>query len=206
MLVFKKNIYDKKEWESFGASRVADPEYKRRFDPHHFVEVALVEEEEIISFLERQPKQFWGEDGKKFYPHAYKIGGIEIIKKLLSILKQGFQDRSTWHHMNAYHLCLLYDVLIRFAFNFNHDMDEERLKSLPELQGKALQVDLFVKEYFTNTVFLLDEDRYNSLTPEEKLKLGSDCPCQFAVINGLLPTREEMELREARDYPYSIYV
>jgi hypothetical protein len=36
--------------------------------------------------------------------------------------------------------------------------------------------------------------------------MGYDCPCQFAVINGLAPTKKEMELQIFQGYPYSIYV
>ena len=58
------------------------------------------------------------------------------------------------------------------------------------------RIELFIKNYFFNTVFLLNEEQYNSLTRETKVKLGYDCPFQFAVINGLTPTKEEMELQK----------
>ena len=64
----------------------------------------------------------------------------------------------------------------------------------------------FICKVFYNTVFLLDEDNFDSLSSEEQLKRGFDCPCQFGVVHGLLPTEEEMALKESRDYPYSIYV
>jgi len=108
--------------------------------------------------------------------------------------------------MNTYHFCFLYDVLVRFSFNYNHDNKEGRLANLPELAGKTFQIELFINEYFFNTVFLLKDEQYNSLTREKKVKLGYDCPFQFAVINGLTPTKEEMELQSSSDYPYSIYV
>ena len=52
----------------------------------------------------------------------------------------------------------------------------------------------------------MSEDKYNALTREEKLEMNYDCPCQFAVINALAPTKKEMELQSSQSYPYSIYV
>jgi len=72
--------------------------------------------------------------------------------------------------------------------------------------GKPFQIELFIKDYFFNTVFLLNDDQYNSLTRDEKIKLGYDCPFQFAVVNGLIPTKNEIKLKSSPDYPYSIYV
>ena len=166
----------------------------------------MEEESDVISFLKRQPAEYWPQDSKKFYPRAHKIGSYKIFDDLLQILKGGLGDRDAWQVMNTYHFCFLYDVLLRFAFNYNHDNTEGRRASLSELRGKPFQIELFIKDYFFNTVFLLSDDQYNSLTREEKIKLGYDCPFQFAVINGLTPTKEEMELQSSSDYPYSIYV
>ncbi|GJL80123.1 MAG: hypothetical protein NPINA01_31120 [Nitrospinaceae bacterium] len=206
MLIFKNNIYDRKELGSAGLIRSPDPDYDAGFDPAHFVETALNEEDEIIAFIEKQPVQYWREDVEKFFPNACKIGNLIILRELLQILRSGFEDTNAWYQMNTYHFCFLYDVLTRHAFNYNHDSREERLNVLPELQGKPVQLELFVKNYFFNTVFLMDQDKYDALTHEEKLEKGFDCPRQFGVIHGLTPTHEEMELTESRDYPYSIYV
>jgi hypothetical protein len=206
MLIFKNNIYDLKETGFAGFSRSPDPDYDTLFDPRHFVETALSEENEIFAFIEKQPREYWSEDTQKFYPRASHIGNLSILEKILKILQKGLADPNTWYHMNTYHFCFLYDVLARHAFNYNHDNREERLNTLPELKGKPIQIELFVRNYFYNTVFLLDEDKFDSLSREEKLKRGFDCPCQFGVVHGLIPTEEEMALKESRDYPYSIYV
>lgn len=206
MLIFKNNIYDPKETEFTGFSKSPDPDYDSWFDPRHFIETALSEENEIISFIEKQPQEYWDEDIRKFYPRAGQIGSLDILQKLLKILQKGLANKDAWYHMNTYHFCFLYDVLARHAFNYNHDNRVERLNTLPELKGKPLQTELFIRNYFYNTVFLLDEDNFDSLSREEKLKRGFDCPCQFGVIHGLIPTGEEMSLKESRDYPYSIYV
>jgi hypothetical protein len=203
MLIFKSNIYEKKG-SPFTAKQPV--EYYELFDPFNFVKSALQEEMEVIEVLMRQPKEYRNEDTSKFYPNSYKFGSLSILQELLQILMKGLLDKSTWHQMNTYHFCVLYDLLIRYAFNYNEDSAEERIKTLPELQSHLIHFDLFIKDYFFNTVFLMDEDNYNALSPEEKLKRGFTCPCQFGVINGLLPTREEMTLKETKDFPYSIFV
>ncbi len=180
--------------------------YDEWFNPPHLIEVALEEEDELIDFLERQPKKYWAQDLKRFYPRAHRVGGFSVFRNLQRVLTIGLENQTTWYHMNTYHFCFLYDVLVRFAFNYNQDNRKGRLDALPELKGKPLHLESFVNDYFFNMAFLMDADKYNSLTHEEKLKMGFKCPCQFGVINGLTPTREEMELQSSRSYPYSIYV
>ncbi len=205
MLTFKNNIYDRQEMGLTRHSPSPDIEYDELFNPLHLLEVALDEEGEVLDFLERQPSKYWPEDANKFYPKAQKIGNRSIFSNLQRILRDGLGDRTTWYTMNTYHFCFLYDMLVRYAFNYNHDSFKERVDSLPEIKGKPLQIESFLKDYFFNTVFLMDEDKYNALTREEKMELGYDS-CQFAVINALAPTKKEMELQSSRSYPYSIYV
>jgi hypothetical protein len=206
MLILKKNIYDRREISPNLYPLSSDIDYDELFDPLNLLSVALEEESDVISFLKRQPTEYWPQDSKKFYPKAHKMGSYTIFDNLLQILKCGLGDPDTWQVMNTYHFCFLYDVLVRFSFNYNHDNKEGRLAILPELAGKPFQIELFIKEYFFNTVFLLNDEQYNSLTREEKIKLGYDCPFQFAVVNGLIPTKNEIKLQSSPDYPYSIYV
>ena len=206
MLIFKNNIHDRQEMGLTALSPTPDIEYDARFNSLHFIEVALKEDEELLDFLERQPKEYWAQDLKRFYPRAHKVGSLPVFRNLQRVLTIGLENQTTWYHMNTYHFCFLYDVLVRFAFNYNQDNREGRLDALPELKGKPLHLESFVNDYFFNVAFLMDEDKYNSLTREEKLERGYRCPCQFGVINGLTPTREEMELQSSRSYPYFIYV
>jgi len=206
MLIFKSNIHDRQEKGFTRQSSIPDIEYDELFNPFHLLAVSLGEENGVLGFLERQSPEYWSEDSKRFYPQAHKIGSLPIFRSLRCILEDGLKDRAVWYSMNTYHFCFLYDVLVRFAFNYNHDNTKERLNLLPEIKGKPLQIESFFKDYFFNTVFLMDEDKYNSLTREEKLEQGYDCPCQFGVINALAPTKKEMELKSSRSYPYSIYV
>ena len=206
MLNFKNNIYDRHEFGLSRYSKSQDIEYDASFDPLNLLSVALKEEKGVLDFLKRQPIEYWPEDSRKFYPQAHKAGNQLIFCNLLDTLKKGLDDRNTWYTMNTYHFCFLYDVILRFGFNYNHDNEKGRVAALPELKNKPFKVELFIKNYFFNTVFILNEDQYNSLTRKKKIELGYDCPFQFAVINGLTPTKNEMELQSSSDYPYSIYV
>ena len=206
MLIFKNNIHNRQEVGLTTLSPLPDIEYDARFNPLHLIEATLKEEDELLDLLERQPKEHWAQDLKMFYPRAHKVGGLPVFRNLQRVLIGGLENRTTWYHMNTYHFCFLYDVLVRFVFNYNQDNRKGRLDALPELKGKPLHLESFVNDYFFNVAFLMDEDKYNSLTREEKLERGYKCPCQFGVINGLAPTREEMELQSSRSYPYSIYV
>jgi|GEM_PF-742352 len=208
MLIFQKNIYEKNDAAAHlqGDAVHVIPEYHLSFDARQFIEAALLDEESLIETLHRQPAGFHLEETRRFFPNAHRIGGLDAIATLLHILRRGLACEADWYHMNTYHFCVLYDVLYRCAYNYNRDCLTERRKVLPSLKGALLPFDLFVKDYFFNTVFLLDKDIYNSLTAEEKRRRGFTCPCQFAVINGLAPTREEMELQKSWDYPYTLYV
>ena len=73
MLVFKNNIYEPFLSNNTNVILTPNEEYNLRFDPLHLIKVALKEETEIISFIERQPSAFWREDLLKFYPYSGKI-------------------------------------------------------------------------------------------------------------------------------------
>jgi hypothetical protein len=204
MLAFKNNIYD---IVSPGRPSLSpDSDYNLNFDPRHFIEVALNQDEEVLSFIERQPKLYWREDFQQFYPHAGRINSLHSLTEILRILRHGLNDLSCWHHMNSYHFCYIYDVLVRFSFNYNHDSLQEKLSYLPKLKGASIFLGSFITHYFFNRAFLVEPDHFNSLDHQKKLQLGYDCPHLFGVINGLTPTREEMALRESKDYPYTVFV
>ena len=177
-----------------------------RFDPLHLIQVALKEEKEVISFIERQPSPFFREDLLKFYPYSGKVGSLDYTKQICKILEKGMKNFALWQHMNSYHFSFLYDVLIRFIFNYNHDMDKERINCLPELKAQPIYFENFLENYFFDWNFITDQDHFNSLTHKQKRALGYNCPYLFGVINGLTPTREEMALKDSQDFPYSIYV
>ena len=206
MLVFKNNIYEPYNLNKPNVSVTPDADYNQRFDPRRFIEVALTEEKEILSFIERQPQPYWRADLLQFYPHAGKANSLTYLKGICQTLETGLKKSSIWQYMNSYHFSFLYDVLVRFAFNYNHDNDEERLNCLPEMEARPINFENFISNYFYDRDFMMDENHFNSLTHEQKYPLGYDRPSLFGVINGLIPTREEMALKESKDYPYSIFV
>ena len=204
MLTFKNNIYDT---SSPGKLVLCpDSDYNIYFDPRHFIEVVLEQEEEVLSFIERQPQRFRREDFMQFYPHIGKSNSLCALKEILRILQSGLNETSSWQHMNIFHFCFLYDALVRFSFNYNHDNLQEKLLCLPELEGKPLYLSIFINNYFFNKLFLVDPEHFNSLESDDKIKLGYDLPHLFAVINGLTPTPEEIDLKNSKDYPYTIFV
>ena len=203
MLIFKKNIY-----EDYGPSPDhADlSKYPCAFSPFEFIKAALEDEVSLLEIAKKQPVQYWEEDSRQFYPNANKVGNLVLLEKFQSILLEGLIQKDHWFYMNTYHFCVLYDILYRFTYNYNNDIQEEKLKALPKIKAASIPLLLFIKDFFFNTVFLLDSEKYNSMSPEEKRLQGFTCPCQFGVINGLMPTQEEMALKVSKDFPYQLYV
>ena len=206
MLVFKNNIYEPYNLSKPNIIGTPDANYNQLFDPRQFIEVALKEDKEILFFIERQPQPYWREDLLQFYPHAGKANSLNYLKVVREILLAGLEESSLWQHMNSYHFSFLYDVLVRFTFNYNHDNYEDRLSYLPELEAQPIHFENFISNYFFDRDFMTDENDFNTLTHEQKYPQGYDRPSLFGVINGLIPTREEMALKESKDFPYSIYV
>ena len=206
MLVFKNNIYEPFLSNNTRFVLTPDEDYNLQFDPLHLIQVALKKEREVISFIERQPSHYWIEDLLKFYPYSGKTRSTLYIKQIRQILESGLENFILWQHMNSYHFSFLYDILIRFTFNYNHDMDKERINCLPELKAQPIYFKNFLKNYFFDFNFKTNEDHFSSLTHKQKRALGYDCPHLFGVINGLVPTHEEMALKDSQDFPYSIYV
>ena len=202
MLIFKSDIYENADLKL----QALVPENPPGLDPYKFIRSSLDEELELFSIVERHPKEYWTEDIRSFFPKSSYFSNYKILKQLIQILRDGLEDPGQWYHMNTYHFCLMYDVLNRNAYNYNHDNQNEKRKTYPELRGQPMKFDSFVKVYFFNTVFLLDQDKYNALSGEQKIQLGYTCPCQFGVINGLQPCPEEMELKKSKDYPYTVTV
>ena len=144
MLVFKNNIYEPFLSNNTNVDLTPDEDYNLRFDPLHLIQTALKEEREVIFFIERQTPTFWRNDLLQFYPHSGKIKSLTYIKQIYQILEKGLKNYTLWQHMNSYHFSFLYDVLVRFIFNYNHDMDKERINSLPELKAQPIFFENFL--------------------------------------------------------------
>jgi hypothetical protein len=201
MLIFKKNIHRKNRAEE-------SPVLLSRpyFNPYEFVKNSLTEELDLLHFLEKQPLEYRKDDLVNFYPNAHKCINWLTLIKMLHILTDGLESKEHWYAMNTYHFCVLYDILNRNAFNYNHDTVDEKLLFLPTLQGESFDFKQFIQDYFYNRVFLLEANRYNELSQSEKQRMGFTCPCQFGVINGLLPNSEELRLSKSEDFPYTLCV
>ena len=119
MLILKKNIL--KLDSDLPMSSPEEKEYPPGFNPYDLLEATLREEKAQICILLKQPSQFWEEDSQRFYPNAYKSGDLKIIKSFIEILLEGLTLKTRWFHMNTYHFCILYDILFRYTFNYNHD-------------------------------------------------------------------------------------
>ena len=208
MLIFKKNIkYADYTLLTKNQTLEEDPNPGAPFfNPVQYIQLALEEEEHLLTMVDKQPSSFQKEDIERFYPKASKFSNLSIIQKLVQNIYDGLDCETPWYRMNTYHFSLLYDILFRFTYNYNRDSAKERRKAFPELVGNSISFNRFIKEYFFNTVFLLTSDRFNDIPPEEKKRKGYCDPCQFGAINGLIPTYEEMELTESKDYPYTLYV
>ena len=206
MLVFKNNIYEPLRNNNPYVVITPNTDYNERFNPRHLIKVALHEEKEVINFIDAQPQLYWREDLLRFYPHAGRTNSLNYINQIRELLKDGLEKPSIWQHMNSYHFAFLFDVLVRFVFNYNHENDKERVGYLPELEAQSIHFESFLSNYFFDQNFTIEEEHFNTLTQKQKHDLGYHCPHLFGVINGLVPTYEEMSLKESKDYPYSIYV
>lgn len=204
MLVFKDNIYEKRDIPPLSSNPAKD--LQGWLDPYILIRNSIQDDLGFFELMERSQNRIPKEDLAAFFPHSHRFSDGAILKTLLGILQEGLEDRKTWYRMNTYHFCLLYDSFFRHVYNYNHDSREEMIKSYPGLKGQPLQFNLAIRDHFFNTVFLLDEDKYGDLSAADKRRLGFTCPCQFGVIHGLTPNGAEMRLRVEHSFPYTIYV
>ncbi len=196
MLIFKKNIYE---------PPTGHPEEdldRPRLDPYNFLFQALMTDRKIFISLTRMDETKSSEQCRIFFPHASRFGSVETLNALSKRLIEGLVQPDTWYRMNAYHLCYLYDSLYGTVEEYSYEPPEQRVEIFPELHGHPIDFDRFLEEYFINTAFLIDPDRFNNLDSDKKKNLGSDDPCLFGVINKLLPTEEEIRLKEEPKNPY----
>ena len=196
MLKFKENIYSQ-------TAEVIDRESPEPlFDPYDFIMQALVSEREVFYSL----KQVVTEEGLErlsiLYPHASRFGGVDILNSISKRLLEAIVQPSLWYEMNAYHYCYLYDCLTSIVDDYSYSDSEKRIKTFPEMMSADIDFNEFLNKYFYNTTFLINLERYNDLEREEKLKLGLDDNCLFGVINGLTPTKEEINLIILENNPY----
>ena len=196
MLIFKKNIY--------AISEFSHPENidDQGLDPYNFIFQSLMTDREIFFGLNQLPESEGLERAKTLFPHASLFGNISLLNNFSRSLFEGLIDRKVWHTLNAYHLTYLFDSLHGTYEDYSYSDDQQRMEIFPELNGKDINFDHFLENYFFGTAFLMDAERFNKMTPEQKKSLNLTDPCLFGVVNQLTPTKEESVLQTTTAIPY----
>ena len=196
MLVLKKNIYE--------PSQSSHPENtsNQGLNPYDFIFNSLMADREIFFGLKQLPESEANERLKTLFPHASLFGSISLLNDFSRKIFEALLDRSIWHSMNAYHLTYLFDSLHGTYEDYSYSDTQQRTAIFPELEGTAINFDMFLESYFFGTAFLMDPDRFNNMDSEEKKSLKLTDPCLFGVINNLIPTKEETKLQTTTTTPY----
>ena len=196
MLFFKENIYLP------GTEDIDREDPEPLFDPYSFIMQALVADREIFHSLKQIDSNETLERLETLFPHASRFGGVDILNSISKRLLEAIVQPQVWYKMNAYHYCFLYDNLASVVEEYSYSDIEQRVQSYPEMMGTDINFNKFLKKYFFNTAFLINLERFNEMTAQEKLKLGLDDNCLFGVINRLTPTDEEITLTVLEKDPY----
>lgn len=195
MLVLKKNIY-----ENFGTASLS-PSSNPNLDPYNFIFKTLVSDRDLFLGLGQVDSEEAGERFKIFFPNASRFGTIHIVNIISKRLLESLVIPDKWYQLNAYHFCYLFDSLYGFTEEYSYEDQEQRKSMFPELHGERIDLNDFMENYFLDTSFLIDPDRFNKMDSKEKNDLGLTDPCLFGVINRLVPSEEEIGLKEIEN-PY----
>jgi len=196
MLIFKKSIYEVPEFTH--AENIDD----QGLDPYNFIFHSLMTDREIFFGLNQLPDSEGLERAKTLFPHASLFGNVSLLNNFSRNLFEGLIDRKVWHTLNAYHLTYLFDSLHGTYEDYSYSDHQQRMEIFPELNGKDINFDHFLENYFFGTAFLMDAERFNKMTPEQKKSLNLTDPCLFGVVNQLTPTKEESVLQTTTAIPY----
>ena len=191
MLAFKNNIYDG-----------GDNPSGSQPDPYQFVLMALIQDRNVLSAMVRYSTEEAIQQLATLFPHASRFAPLPVLDSLSKRLMEGLVDTNNWFGMNAYHLCYIHDSLYGWMEDYSYADHEQRMAMMPGLQGEPIDFEAFLDEYFSNTAFLMDPDRFNSLTAEEKQKRGLTENCLFGTINKFIPSDQEMTLEKLPGNPY----
>jgi hypothetical protein len=197
MLVFKKNIYEK------GNSYNPENGAQQKLDPYDFIFKSLTTDREIFFGLQQLPQQEGHDHFKTLFPHASRFGSVSLMNTFSRLLLEGLINKNKWHSMNAYHMTYLFDSLHGTYEEYSYLETEERKEMFPDLQGDIIDFDHFLDNYFFGTAFLMDAERYNNMSPEEKKSLKLTDPCLFGVVNRLIPDDKETQFNTSSQTPYS---
>jgi hypothetical protein len=154
------------------------------------------------------------------FPHSANFCDFKTLREISKKLWEGLQDSKSWWTLNAYHWCYLYDTLTDFIEDYSYGNDSHRRKLCPEMLGQPFNFNQFLNEYFFNTAFLSDPERYQKMSPREKRLLGkidhalmgavptkeplpSEIdPCLEKTIRRIPPERKDVELIPCPAHPY----
>ena len=196
MLVLKKNIYEPSQ------SSYPENTSNQGLNPYDFIFHSLMADREIFFGLKQLPESEANERLKTLFPHASLFGTISLLNDFSRKIFEALLDRSIWHSMNAYHLTYLFDSLHGTYEDYSYSDTQQRRGIFPELEGAAIDFDIFLESYFFGTAFLMDAERFNNMDSEEKKSLKLTDPCLFGVINSLTPSEEETKLQITTATPY----
>ena len=196
MLYFKNNIYH----ITPETSDQVDTEAV--FDPYNFIIQALVGDRDIFHGLKQVDSDEAVKHLKPLFPHASRFGGIDILNTISKRLLEGIVQPKVWYQMNAYQHCYLYDSLAAVVEDYSYSDLDQRVSVYPEMMGTDIDFNKFLDNYFFNTAFLIDSDRYNNMNAEDKRQSEFLDPCLFGVINRLVPTKDEIQLTRLDNDPF----
>lgn len=195
MLIFKENIYRTAQ------PSASEPSRQPCLNPYNFLFQALVAARDLFVGLNQLTQEKGNEQCKLFFPHASRFATLPTLNLISKRLLEGLVQPDKWYQVNAYHLCYMYDSLHGIIEEYSYEGPEQRENMFPELQGASIDFNFFLDRYFFNTAFLIDQDRFNNMDAAEKKKLGFVDPCLFGAINKLIPSEEEIILKETGN-PY----
>ena len=222
MLVFKKNIY----FNPIPPKTPGGPkEFRDAADPSplpfNFIHRALSNAQNLFQEIWEMKDHETSDRLGILFPHTARLGDATILGDLSHRLFTGLTQPQHWFSMNCYHQCFLYDCLLDVVEDYSYNGKAERRELFPEMDGREMDFNRFLLEYFFNTTFLIAPERFNRMTPAEKKQLlrspdfGDDFPQlrQFAdpedptlgkVINCIPPSPEDLELKLLEHNPYPV--
>ena len=101
-------------------------------------------------------------------PNASRFGNVKIITFISKRLLEGIVNRKTWLKMNSYHFCYLYDALLGYTEEYSYSSEFDRIRMIPELDGRSIDFNWFLNTYFFNTAFLIEPERFLSIEKVRK--------------------------------------
>lgn len=162
MLVLKKNIY-----ENFGTDSLI-PLSNPNLDPYNFIFKTLVSDRDLFLGLGQVDSEEGNQRFNIFFPNASRFGTIKIVNMISKRLLENLVIPDKWYQLNAFHFCYLYDSLYGFTEEYSYESREQRISMFPELDGKSIDLNDFMDNYFLDTSFLIDPDRFNNMNAQEK--------------------------------------